>query len=319
MGAFSLIVVINLLNRLIVMCQKFPIFFLSVFLSPFLIMISFQTTVDASSMCSRSLSRLARQRIESGLLSYINNVNLNVDRESDKIRVSSSCPLVNDIYQTESEDRFQEGNAWRCLICGKLFQSEEYLDAHVFRKHALAGTNYDISTTRKAPCLADHCDWLRCDVMTAPVDLPYWRKALCDRSEMTRRQNMCNETLHRCIQTSNSKMDAQIFEMAHKSLCNFLTCEQYWERDHLDMNKFQSFLKVAGATLIVLVVFCYYILVLQMYCEGEVTSQNDRSKGSLQNENLRLEMPIRYGDVQSNIRKRNTQPHEFSEPIDDEF
>ena len=109
-----------------------------------------------------------------------------------------------------------------------------------------------------------------------------------------------------------SSVDSEIFQLANNSLCSYLTCEQYWERDHLDMNKLQSFFKVAGATLIVLIVFCYYILVLQMYCEGEVSSQHEKNKGNLQNENLRLDMPVRFGDVNQNLRKRNTQNLGFS-------
>ena len=170
----------------------------------------------------------------------------------------------------------------------------------MFRKHSSEPYAPDSS----ANCLADNCDWLRCDVISAPEDLPYWKKALCDRNEMNRKRNKCVNALKTCIIGADSNLESEIFEFANNSLCSFLTCENYWDRDHIDMTKLQSFFKVAGATLVVLVVFCYYILVLQMYCEGEVSGQNEKNKNSAENENLKLEMPMRFGDVQ-NVRKRN--------------
>jgi rubredoxin len=45
---------------------------------------------------------------------------------------------------------------WRCGLCGKVFKSEQYIDAHLVRRHT------DSLPAAGGTCLAEYCDILRC-------------------------------------------------------------------------------------------------------------------------------------------------------------
>ena len=243
--------------------------------------------------CSRSLSRLARQKIETGFVHIL-----------EKLQASpiTNCPILNDIYSNENEFRKLDGSQWRCLVCGKLFQSENYLDSHVARKHS-GLTDEQNEPTSNRQCLADHCDWLRCDALQASDDLSYWQKALCDRENLANRQKKCYASISSCLPNSISQeLHQQVIDHVNVTLCGYLTCEKYWEKEFSDASKVQTFFRVAISTVIVLVVFCYYILLLQMYCEGEINVEHHEAI----NPDWKLEMPQRFNDVPT-IRKRTRE------------
>ena len=253
--------------------------------------LSVLSVTESTNTCSRSLSRLARQKIESGFVPIL---------EKLQISINPNCPIVNDIYRNENEFRQLESGQWRCLLCGKLFQNENYLDSHVARKHAVLTENGNEGPTVTRQCLADHCDWIRCDALQAPDDLPYWQKALCNREDLAIRQNKCYSSVLSCLPHSISEESRErVIDHVNKTLCGYLTCEKYWEKEFSDVSKVQTFFRVAISTVIILVVFCYYILVMQMYCEGEITVEPQEEL----HPDWKLEMPSRYNDVPT-IRKR---------------
>lgn len=70
--------------------------------------------------------------------------------------LSPTCPLRPEMgryYEQERQKRGSRWRQWKCKICGKVFMTEFYLDAHLDRKHEVDETK---------PCLGDYCDVLDC-------------------------------------------------------------------------------------------------------------------------------------------------------------
>jgi len=80
-----------------------------------------------------------------------------------KVEIPLDCPLhpLRDIFDSfhRSKGRIHS-KQWSCLLCGKSFFSEQYLDLHLLNKH-----HNKISVVEDSVCPADFCDLIRCQVL----------------------------------------------------------------------------------------------------------------------------------------------------------
>lgn len=86
---------------------------------------------EENTPCSRPESREARAIIGSRVLE--------VARGAGAGELATTCPLhsQNDALKLhEAAKRRMSGHNWKCLLCGKAFRSERYMDLHLHRKHA---------------------------------------------------------------------------------------------------------------------------------------------------------------------------------------
>ena len=49
--------------------------------------------------------------------------------------IDNSTTLYNTTLNAEDERSFQRSDLWMCNLCGKAFESHEYLDMHMENKH----------------------------------------------------------------------------------------------------------------------------------------------------------------------------------------
>eukprot|EP01139_Manchomonas_bermudensis_P011208 Amastigsp_a342338_7.p1 type:complete len:319 gc:universal Amastigsp_a342338_7:959-3(-) len=140
--------------------------------------------------CSRSLSAVARAIIESHLAQEL---------ESMGYGLPLHCPLHRNhsIFEPYEVAKYKDNEwLWRCELCGKEFSGEQYIDAHMARRHskALSGQG--------TVCLADYCDILHCDALALEygyldVVIP---KTSCGSACLESRRRLCLALAARCFE-----------------------------------------------------------------------------------------------------------------------
>jgi len=82
-------------------------------------------------LCSRSVSRWVRSVLNEHVWPLVGNL--------EGFEYPVGCPWnpTNDMFgEHEKKKKFSPNlNAWECMVCGKMFKSEFYLDAHFDRQH----------------------------------------------------------------------------------------------------------------------------------------------------------------------------------------
>jgi len=83
--------------------------------------------------------------------------------------IAPACPAspARSVFAVLEESKKRvKVNAWACNVCGKSFRAEEYLDAHLVRRHPELvrplGPRAGDEGDEGAVCLASHCDALTC-------------------------------------------------------------------------------------------------------------------------------------------------------------
>lgn len=102
--------------------------------------------------CDRTRSKEARQALKRILWDSAEWRNLALPKD---------CPLTPSadvlLWQERTKKPISSSH-WRCGLCGKNFRSEFYLDKHLARKHATAGSEEHASIdSENTMCLADLC------------------------------------------------------------------------------------------------------------------------------------------------------------------
>ena len=202
--------------------------------------------------CSRSYSKAARDILtEKGVFKFL-----------DKYQVSEICPLkpTNDLFGLQEENKFNDGmSRWSCGFCGKIFNTELFLDSHMDRKH-----DKERKSGAIVSCLADLCGMLRCDIVNGWVESTYWERALCDESKFHTLKEKCHKTIKTCLDPSLDERNAEIFTNASSALlCGDLNCEKYYQIEQLSIYDFvYYFLKYLWVVLtcmcicVVYAIFC---------------------------------------------------------------
>lgn len=210
-------------------------------------------------ICSRSQSRIAHSILEKSFLSIM---------ETGGLQVEPECPLRPDrnMYWDNERHKWSEvANHWNCHFCGKSFYSEKFIDQHLDNRHS--------STILKGPhavCLADHCDYLRCDVIAEIKKTSFWDEALCKHSELQDLRKKCQEIMKMCIPAQLT--DAQKNSLEDKldaAVCSYLTCEKYWE------NPYQEAPAQRTAAYLIATIFTVFgfIMYYTMACSHLYTSE----------------------------------------------
>ncbi|XP_071801617.1 uncharacterized protein [Asterias amurensis] len=169
--------------------------------------------------CSRAQSRVARGLLQKDLYPVF---------KAGGWEFPQSCPLKpsRDMYSHQEERKWCDNiNKWYCNYCGKAFTSENTLDAHFANRHSRT-----IVSGEDAVCLADHCDYLRCDIISGAKTGSYWDKTLCKQTALDRLKQRCETVIKSCLPEGLTGMHKhELRDKLKKALCSSLTCELFWE------------------------------------------------------------------------------------------
>ncbi|XP_070576029.1 uncharacterized protein [Ptychodera flava] len=216
--------------------------------------------------CSRQHSRTARQILEEHF--YKHYIEGAVD-------VPVSCPLLpaRDMYLGNENHKSQETiSKWSCHYCGKAFMTEQTLDVHFDNRHSdqvLQGPN--------AVCLADYCDYLRCDIVSGARKPGYWDKALCKESDVAVLKEKCETMVKVCAPLSLIGTERYDFQrVVRESLCSSLTCDKFWEVPLKQGSAFGMTAYVIAVVLLFTGLIVYYFIVYShFYTEHSLLDESD--------------------------------------------
>ena len=181
-------------------------------------------------MCDRSAARQARRAITQSLIPIA---------EARGAALSPACPLHpshDHLLYYEQQKSAVTQFQWRCGLCGKLFKTEQHLDAHFDRKHA------DEAPATANTCLGDFCDILRCPSWLDGQRSQHRERPLssseCKPRELEARRHYCQHLMHDCF-TAAADGDGDlhpVFETMDEHYCRPLSCSARQRlRDGVDM------------------------------------------------------------------------------------
>ncbi|XP_071481487.1 uncharacterized protein [Diadema antillarum] len=216
--------------------------------------------------CSRIKSRTAYSILEKSFLSIM---------EKEGLQPGPECPLKQDrnmYWDNERHKASEASNNWQCLYCAKAFYSERFLDNHFVNKHpntVFRGAN--------AVCLADHCDYLRCDVISESKKSSYWEEALCKQRELEDLNKKCQSIMKMCIPPQVTGTDRyELLEEMKTAVCSYLTCDKYWENPYSEPSPRVTAAYIVATVFMVFGFIMYYTMACaHLYYDDGVLADSD--------------------------------------------
>ncbi|XP_041455242.1 uncharacterized protein LOC121408008 [Lytechinus variegatus] len=219
-------------------------------LLPILMIILVQLVRCQENGCSRSRSRVAQSILDKSFLAIMQKEGLSPDTE---------CLLMpeRNMYWDNERHKWSElANNWNCLYCGKSFYNEHHIDNHYDNRHS--------NTVLRGPeavCLADHCDYLRCDIISSAKKTSFWEEALCKQKDLLALKKKCQNIMKACVPTHISDAEKKsILEKLDNAVCSFLTCENYWENPYKEVAPTRTAAYFIAAIFTVFGFIMYYCL-----------------------------------------------------------
>jgi hypothetical protein len=188
-------------------------------------------SVQSSLPCSRELSREASSA----------SASLQRLAQVAGLPVSPGCPLQPHLGRFALQEAMKERKKdkhWVCTACGRSFMGQNWIDAHVERRHG--------GTPAEGLCLADHCPELGCPGLQ-------WEGSGVDSKEEAARMR-CRDLLQQCFSLpppSSAQAGSGALAALH-GLCNSTFAErtQRRAREAAQEEAFQwTPLRAAGAVL----------------------------------------------------------------------
>eukprot|EP00057_Strongylocentrotus_purpuratus_P028746 XP_011683220.1 PREDICTED: uncharacterized protein LOC105447168 [Strongylocentrotus purpuratus] len=172
--------------------------------------------------CSRSRSRVARSILDKSFQDIM---------RKEELSPGTECLLKpeRNMYWDDERHKWSEiANNWNCLYCGKSFYNEQFLDKHYDNRHGST-----VLTGPEAVCLADHCDYLRCDIIASTKKTSFWEEALCKQKDLLVLRKKCQNIMKSCIPSHITDAEKNsLLDKLDDTVCSFLTCEKYWENPY---------------------------------------------------------------------------------------
>ena len=198
--------------------------------------------------CARDKSRVVRKHFEIYILPLY---------YEKGVSVPNTCELNSerDMYLDNEINKFEESSSkWVCQYCGKAFYEQRHLDRHFTNKHS----NH-IKQGPNVVCLADLCDIFRCEVIIHKNEPKYWDRALCLEKELLEYRERCDDLVKSCIPDSLQNMERHLFyERLNKTLCSYLTCEEYWILSNENMHPVSLALYIVATSMLLFGLLVYY-------------------------------------------------------------
>ena len=181
---------------------------------------------EFAASCDREASREARKIIADGLLPAVRQLGA---------QLSSNCVLHDEhdhllLFERAKQPVTQR--QWRCGLCGKVFKSEQYIDAHLVRRHT------DSLPAAGGTCLAEYCDILRCPSWVSALRQHQPGRSSCRPVELEARRAFCQHLMHDCIIVSSERagLHHTVFEVMDERFCQPVSCSgQQRIRDGLEL------------------------------------------------------------------------------------
>jgi len=179
------------------------------------------------------------------------------------------CPfnVARNLFALQDLYTYTTDNRWTCQFCGKSFYDSYFLDRHFDLRHPI-----EDKEMRESICLADYCDWMRCDMITHRVQVHYWDMALCQQTTMKSLMDKCLMIITSCIPAGlNSSLHSFVFETLNNSLCKPLTCHSYFTLgiDNDQSSALVTSLKILLTVVLLLAVSMYYSAAISYFYYGQ--------------------------------------------------
>jgi len=224
--------------------------------------------LNATGICDRYWSRIARRIVTEKVLSVVTNKGYELPMD---------CPfnpkldrLLDDEQKGKEKIRASQ---WKCLYCSKLFTQEHWLDQHLDRRH--------LPDMSKSTCLANYCNILRCkalefedmdqDLATVPTAEP------CNPSVKALDKHTCEAVNHKCFPSEKSSLAHTLHDQMNEKICEPLSCS-YRKKEKGGRSRLYYVL----VALVVLLLVMYYIAVLLWRSETS-TSKDLRKMKQIRN------------------------------------
>jgi len=206
---------------------------------------------ELSHPCSRAVSRSVRRLLEKDIL-----------RPAQKAGVDAwapGCPFdpALDLWGKHERQKSRKrgsGSHWACGICGKVFQSEHYIDLHMERKHMN-------ETPRGGVCLANYCEMFEVCQGDSKFKRRKDQEPECDNETMQQVRHSCEEAMNRCFplgQESSRILNAKF----SRQYCRVLDCRIRAEQK----NEHHMDLMPVIVLLILIVLICFMVFSLVVCC-----------------------------------------------------
>ena len=260
----------------------------------FLIHIQIQIIQNADfTTCARDRSRIVRKQFEAEILPLYHE---------NGVSVPSTCELNSnrDMYLDNELNKFEEsGSKWVCRYCGKAFYEQRFLDMHFTHRHS--------NHIRQGPnmvCLADLCDIFRCEVIVHKNEPKYWDRALCLEKELKEYREQCYAVVKHCIPDSLEGLEHRLFhEKLNKSLCSYLTCEEYWVLPNPGYHPVSLALYIVGTSMLLFgLMIYYYVAYTHFYTDDSLLVEPKEEK------NYRVDPRDLYSPPLGEMRYRSAIP-----------
>mmetsp|Transcript_44015 Transcript_44015/g.71631 ORF Transcript_44015/g.71631 Transcript_44015/m.71631 type:complete len:303 (-) Transcript_44015:2381-3289(-) len=230
--------------------------------------------------CSRLRSRIVRGIIEEQVMPTVEDAGYFLPKE---------CLLsrANDILRLQEEQKHELWREqWKCLLCGKSFRSEFYLDKHMENKHT------SLYHSNATCCLADLCEMFDCEsgieeAKSRNKNTPYseldnvplseieMHRGPCKENVMDRRKAMCEAVLHKCFSPDKSDSSRALFDTFERRFCARLSCSPAMEKLKWKLPVSGKWRKFYGVLVFILVGSLAVFYALFFYTRRKSRSGND--------------------------------------------
>ena len=174
--------------------------------------------------CNATTTRAVRWTLTRYVRSVVAMTGVSLQQESCPLSALLAAPIgsePSDCFSSQDNRslRTLQGRL-RCLVCGKVFRSQLYLDRHFSNRHA------DV-LPKRAPCLDSLCDVLHCEAhepgtILAPVG------AACVPTEANQRQTACKRLFESCFgadsATSAPTLSSDVRDVLVAEFCSVHSC-----------------------------------------------------------------------------------------------
>lgn len=207
---------------------------------------------ELANKCSRPISRLVRKQLEKEIYQPA--------ARAGHIHWPADCPLQpgRDLFFYHESQKTRKrpgsgGSTWTCLISGKSFLNEHYLDLHFENKHTNA-------TSEEQTCLADYCELF--EVCEEKKRRPRAREEeKCDQEHLSKVRHACDDSMRKCFPLDGSNESRKLHAQMSRHWCQQLDCVVREEK-----RKEEESSLVPVVVLLILIVFIGFLVFAIIVC-----------------------------------------------------
>lgn len=183
--------------------------------------------------CNATITRAVRWTLMRYVRSVVAMTGVSLQQESCPLSallaLSSGAEPTDCFSSQDNRSLLMQQGRLRCLVCGKMFRSQHYLDRHFSYRHA-------DTLPERAPCLDHLCGVLRCEAHEPGASLAPVVGEACVAAEAAQRQAACKSLFVSCFggadtpPTSVPTLSSDVRDVLVAEFCSVHSCSLDAER-----------------------------------------------------------------------------------------